>query len=77
MVRRREEGLCFNCLTKFTRDRLKECMCGIYLLDVEGETTVKEETLDDVHISSHAITGITSCMTMHLGIMIRPSRSAP
>jgi hypothetical protein len=38
MARRREEGLCFNCPEKFSRDHLKQCSKkGIYLLEMDGD----------------------------------------
>ena len=67
MAKRREEGLCFNCPAKFTREHLKECtMRGIYLLEVEGETELDDSDSDNVQISANAITGIASSKTMQL-----------
>lgn len=50
-------------------------MRGIYLLEVDGETAIVEEAVDDVQISSHAITGLASATTMHLGILIAGLRA--
>ncbi|CAO2146506.1 unnamed protein product [Urochloa humidicola] len=71
MAKRREEGLCFNCPAKFSREHLKECsMRGLYLLEIDGETSVDEGDSDDVVISTNAITGIATSLTMHLGVTL-------
>jgi len=71
MAKRREEGLCFNCPAKFTREHLKECtMRGIYLLEVEGETELNDSDSDNVQISANAITGIASSKTMQLRVAL-------
>jgi hypothetical protein len=78
MAKRREEGHCFNCPAKFSREHLKECtMRGIYPLEVVGETTVDDEDIasdDGIQISLNALTGISSSMTMHLDVNIAGAR---
>lgn len=71
MACRREEGLCFNCPAKFSREHLKKCtMRSIYLLEVDGETTPGDGDSDDVQICSNAITDIETASMKHLDITV-------
>jgi hypothetical protein len=45
---RREEGLCFNCLEKFSQDHLKQCsMKGIYFLKMDNDDAMEDTFVDD------------------------------
>jgi len=73
MTKRREEGTCFYCPEKFSREHMKQCsMRGIYLLEVDGEIDVDDNADDnDVNISLNALTGLASPITMHLGLTLQ------
>ncbi|KAJ1296380.1 hypothetical protein BS78_01G295900 [Paspalum vaginatum] len=70
MAQRRLDGLCYNCPEKFSRDHLKHCtMKGIYLLEVADDPSQEETTAeDDVEISLHALTGVSTGRTLKLPV---------
>jgi hypothetical protein len=70
MARRREAGLCFNCPEKFSRDHLKQCsMCDIYLLEMEDDCSPEGAAVpEDMEVSLHAITGVSTGNTMQLAV---------
>jgi hypothetical protein len=70
MARRREAGLCFNCPEKFSRDHLKQCsMRGIYLLEMEDDCSPEGAAVpEDMEVSLHAITGVSTGNTMQLAV---------
>ncbi|WVZ75471.1 hypothetical protein U9M48_023518 [Paspalum notatum var. saurae] len=72
MAQRRLDGLCYNCLEKFSHEHLKHCsMKGIYLLigDPDDQET-PEDGDDDVEISLHALAGVTAGRTLQLATTI-------
>jgi hypothetical protein len=74
MARRREEGLCFNCPEKFSRDHLKQCSKkGIYLLEMDGDDFAGDIFVDDsgIEISLNALSGMSTGQTMRLGVAMR------
>jgi hypothetical protein len=71
MVQRRDAGLCYNYLAKYSKEHIRECsMKGIYPLEVPDNAPVDDtsDTDDTPRVSLNAITGISSPMTMHLGV---------
>jgi hypothetical protein len=70
MARRREAGLCFNCPKKFSRDHLKQCsMRGIYLLEMDDECSPEgADVPEEMEVSLHAITGVSTGNTMQLAV---------
>jgi hypothetical protein len=74
MARRREEGLCFNCPEKFSRDHLKQCSKkGIYLLEMDGDDPAGDIFVDDsgIEISLNALSGMSTGQSMRLGVAMR------
>jgi hypothetical protein len=74
MARRREEGLCFNCPEKFSRDHLKQCSKkGIYLLEMDGDDPAGDIFVDDsgIEIPLNALSGMSTGQTMRLGVAMR------
>jgi hypothetical protein len=74
MACRREEGLCFNCPEKFSRDHLKQCSKkGIYLLEMDGDDPAGDIFVDDsgIEISLNALSGMSTGQTMRLGVAMR------
>jgi hypothetical protein len=75
MTDRRAQGLCFNCLKKFSREHAKTCiMKGIYLLELDTIVPFGEEggesSVEDVEISLHALTGLSTSHTMQLMVCL-------
>jgi hypothetical protein len=72
MAHRREAGLCFNCPEKFSRDHLKQCsMRGIYLLEMGDEWSPKgADVPEEMEVSLHAITGVSTGNTMQLAMQV-------
>jgi hypothetical protein len=71
MAHRREEGLCFNCPEKFSRDHLKQCSKkGIYLLEMDGDDSAGDIFVDDsgIEISLNALSDMSTGQTMRLGV---------
>jgi hypothetical protein len=71
MAAKRERGECYKCSEKFTRDHIKVCpMKGIYLIELDEAGYSAEMDDDTLHISLHAITGISSVETMKLWVCL-------
>jgi predicted aspartyl protease len=72
MARRREAGLCFNCPKKFSRDHLKQCsMRSIYLLEMGNEWSPEgADVPEDMEVSLHAITRVSTGNTMQLAVRV-------
>jgi hypothetical protein len=69
MIDRRVQGLCFNCPEKFSREHAKTCtMKGIYLLELDTIVPSGDEggesSTEDVEISLHALTDLSTSHTM-------------
>lgn len=63
----------FYCPGKFSWEHMKHCsMRSIYLIEVDSELDNDPDATDDnVKISLSALTGITTPMTMHLGLTLQ------
>jgi hypothetical protein len=71
MAQRRDTRLCYNCPAEFSKEHMKECtMKGIYLLEIDDNAPADDPDTEDVCASLHAITGIASSTTMHLGVTL-------
>jgi hypothetical protein len=75
MTDRRAQGLCFNCPEKFSREHAKTCtMKDIYLLEPDTIVPSREEggesSVEDVEISLHALTGLSTSHTMQLMVCL-------
>jgi hypothetical protein len=75
MTDRRAQGLCFNCPKKFSREHTKTCtMKGIYLLELDTIVPSRDEGgesyAEDVEISLHALTGLSTSHTMQLMVCL-------
>jgi hypothetical protein len=75
MTDRPAQGLCFNCLEKFSREHAKTCtMKGIYLLELDAIGPSGDEGgesyAEDVEISLHALTGLSTSHTMQLMVCL-------
>jgi hypothetical protein len=80
MARLRLDGLCFNCLEKFSREHAKQCsMRGVYYLDAadDDESAATEATTDeDMTISMHALSGVRTTVTLSLDTTIAATKLA-
>jgi hypothetical protein len=75
MTDRRVQGLCFNCPEKLSREHVKTCtMKGIYLLELDTIVSSVDEggesSAEDVEISLHALTNLSTSHTMQLMVCL-------
>jgi hypothetical protein len=75
MTDQRVQGLCFNCPEKLSREHAKTCtMKGIYLLELDTIVPSIDEggesSAEDVEISLHALTDLSTSHTMQLVVCL-------
>jgi hypothetical protein len=70
MVEKRASGLCYFCPEKFSKDHKCAGRGGVYCLAMDDEVEGVDIFDEDVHISLHALNGITSDDTIHLRVRI-------